>query len=202
MKSVKLTTRMLSILIKIFKFLFSILMSSHFFLFSSCLPPSLHFPLLSHLQFNFFFFFFQYSLLSISHLCPFLSLSSCFIIFVFYHIFVSFYISRLIHLPYVTSFSHILIVFSHFLVAFSISHFILSSSVSSHFNPFLPLFFSPFYLSFHSFFFYLSLFLPILSLSLSPGASISDFLLDLVDEDTVVLPGYRGARGMTALVSC
>ena len=112
MKSVKLTTRILSILIKIFKFLFSILILSHFFLFSSCPPPSLHFPLLSHLQFNFFFFFFQYSLLSISHLCPFLSLSSCFIIFVFYHIFVFFYISRFIHLPYVTSFSHILFVFS------------------------------------------------------------------------------------------
>jgi hypothetical protein len=35
----------------------------------------------------------------------------------------------------------------------------------------------------------------------SPGASISDFLLDLVDEDTVLVPGYRGSRGMTALVS-
>ena len=166
MKSVKLTTPILSILIKIFKFLFSILISSHFFLFSSCPPPSLHFPLLSHLQFNFFFFFFQYSNLSISHLCPFLSLSSYFIIFIFYHIFVFFHISRLIHILYVTSFSHILFVFSHFLVAFSISHFILLSSVFPHFYPFLPLLLSPFYLSFHTFFFYLSLSLPIYHFSL------------------------------------
>ena len=42
---------------------------------------------------------------------------------------------------------------------------------------------------------------PPIVLYCSPGASISDFLLDLVDEDTVVVPGYRGARGMTALVS-
>jgi ABC-type multidrug transport system ATPase subunit len=33
----------------------------------------------------------------------------------------------------------------------------------------------------------------------SPGASISDFLLDLVDEDTVIVSGHRGARGRTAL---
>ena len=38
-----------------------------------------------------------------------------------------------------------------------------------------------------------------LSRTPSPGASISDFLLDLVDEEADIFPGYRGLRDISTL---